>query len=305
EVGPYIKSYIKRITEEGNLAQGTIQGFDQLLSRWSDYKEGYGKSFDDLNIDVLKGFQSHMKTYGYSQSQREKIQRKLVTILRYAENADKIRVNSDYKLKYWKVGVTNDSVKIVMSDEEIKKIRDHDFCTESEYDGIRDRWIIGFAVGQRYSDFKNISKENIREIQGKKFIEVVQQKTGKIVNIPLYDDVQKIFNKYNGYPPVYRSQKFNECIKEVAYKVGIDNTVTKILQMSPNEKKISQHPKYELVCSHICRRSFATNGILKGLSMAYLMEITGHKKPQTFMQYINLDKTHIPVNLPKGNSIFE
>lgn len=36
---------------------------------------------------------------------------------------------------------------------------------------------------------------------------------------------------------------------------------------------VTQHPKYELVTSHICRRSFATNGSLKGLSMGYLMEI--------------------------------
>ena len=191
EIEPYIASYIKRITEEGNLAKGTIQGFDQLLSRWSDFREGHGKSFEDLNIDILKRFHSHMKSYGYSQSTREKIQRKLVTVLRYAENADKINVNSDYKLEYWKVGVPNDSVKVVMSDEEIKRIRDFNFPPGSTYDKVRDRWIIGFATGQRYSDFKTINRDNIREAKGKKYIEVIQKKTGKVVNIPLYDDVLK------------------------------------------------------------------------------------------------------------------
>ena len=304
EIKPYIDYYIKKITKEGNLARGTIQGFDQLANRWSDFTEGYGKSFEDLDIDILIAFQSHMKDCGYSQSQREKIQRKLVTILRYADNADKIVVNPDYKLNYWKVGVPRDSVKVVMSDDEIKKVRDFDFVPGSRLDRVRDRWIIGFATGQRYSDFKGINKDNIRESQGRKYIEVIQQKTGKVINIPLYDDVQRIFDKYDGYPPVFSDQKFNDYIKEVAKDADIDNTVTKILQITPKEKKVSHHPKYELVTSHICRRSFATNGALKGLSQAYLMEITGHKKAQTFLDYIYLDKTDLPVNLPKGNSIF-
>lgn len=304
EIKPYIDSYIMRIKAEGDLARGTIQGFNQLVCRWSDFSKGYGKSLTDLDIDTLKAFQTHMKDYGYSQSQREKIQRKLVTILRYAETADNVRVHSAYKLNYWKVGVPRDSVKIVMSNNEIKRIRDFDFPLGSKLDRVRDRWIIGFATGQRYSDFKDINSDKIRESQGRKYLEVIQQKTGKVVNVPLYDDVQIIFEKYNGKPPVFSDQKFNNYIKEVARKVGIDNIVTKILQITPNDKKITQHPKYELVTSHICRRSFATNGSLKGLSMGYLMEITGHRKAQTFLDYIHLDKRDLPVNLPQGNSIF-
>lgn len=304
EITPYITEYIEKRKKENDLASGTLQGYDQLESRWKEFPLAYGLSFDELDIEILKEFRNFLKKYGYAQSQREKIQRKLITILRYAETASKIVVSSDYKLDYWRVKVPKDSVKITMTNEEIKQIRDHDFDFGSELDKVRDRWIIGFATGQRYSDFKSINKENIRQINGKYFLEVIQKKTGKIVNIPLYEDVKSIFEKYNGYPPEFNDQSFNKLIKEVAKEIGFDSEVTRILQISPKEKKVTKHMKWELVTSHICRRSFATNSSLKGISMGYLMEITGHAKAQTFIDYINLKQSDIPENLPKGETIF-
>lgn len=304
EITPYIRAYIARIKNEGVLAKGTIQGYDQLLNNWEVFYRSYGLSFEDLNIHILEEFQNYMLDTGYSQNQREKIQRKLITILRYAENADKIKVNTDYKLNYWRVGVAKDNVRIYLSNDEIKKIRDFEFEEGSLKDQVRDRWIIGFATGQRYSDFKDLSKDNLRCIGGKLYIEVIQQKTNKVVKVPLYDDVTRIFDKYGGYPPVFSAVKFNEIIKEIAKDAGLNDEVTKIIQLAPNKKKVTVHPKYELVTSHICRRSFATNGTLMGLSMGYLREITGHRKPQTFLDYINLRDTDIPVNMPSGNSLF-
>jgi len=305
EISPYINKYIQGRKNENDLAIGTLQGYDQLESKWKKFPLAYGLSFDELTIEVLKQFMQFLKEGGYAQSQREKMQRKLITILRYAESADKIIVSSDYKLNYWKIGAPKESIKIVMSNEEIKQIRDHNFVISSELDKVRDRWIIGFATGQRYSDFKSLSKDNIREINGKNFLEVIQKKTGKIVNIPLYADIQSIFEKYNGYPPVFNDQLFNKLIKEVAKEVGFDATTTKILQITPKEKIITKHKKWELVTSHICRRSFATNASLKGISMGYLMEITGHAKAQTFIDYINLKKSDVPQNLPTGDTLFE
>ncbi|MDA9774622.1 site-specific integrase, partial [Saprospiraceae bacterium] len=281
EITPYIIQYIEKRKKDNDLASGTLQGYNQLQARWREFPLAYGLSFDELDIETLTQFQIFMKAYGYAQSQREKIQRKFISILRYAENADKINVSSDYKLTYWRVGVPKDSIKVVMTNAEIKRIRDHSLPIGSNLEKVRDRWIIGFATGQRYSDFKGISKDNIRDINDKLFLEVIQKKTGKVVNIPLYEDVIAIFEKYEGYPPVFTDQSFNKFIKEVAKEIGFDSMVTKILQVSPTEKKITEHEKWELVTSHICRRSFATNGSLKGISMGYLMEITGHTKAQT------------------------
>jgi integrase len=50
-------------------------------------------------------------------------------------------------------------------------------------------------------------------------------------------------------------------------------------------------PKYELVSSHIGRRSFATNYYMSGrYNMSDIMEITGHSSEKTFLLYINKNK---------------
>ena len=54
------------------------------------------------------------------------------------------------------------------------------------------------------------------------------------------------------------------------------------------QRKITgDFPKYELISSHTCRRSFATNlyGIIPTMT---IMAITGHKSERTFLNYIKV-----------------
>ena len=52
------------------------------------------------------------------------------------------------------------------------------------------------------------------------------------------------------------------------------------------EKRKGQYKKHELVSSHICRRSFATNHYGK-LPTPVIMAVTGHQSSKQFMSYIN------------------
>ena len=46
--------------------------------------------------------------------------------------------------------------------------------------------------------------------------------------------------------------------------------------------------KYERISSHTARRSFATNMYKRGYPIYYLMQIIGHKKESTFLNYIKV-----------------
>ncbi|MDA9963695.1 hypothetical protein N9D13_00550 [Schleiferiaceae bacterium] len=50
-------------------------------------------------------------------------------------------------------------------------------------------------------------------------------------------------------------------------------------------KEPGTFPKYELICAHDLRRSFATNYFGK-VETPILMSITGHSKETTFLSYI-------------------
>jgi integrase len=60
------------------------------------------------------------------------------------------------------------------------------------------------------------------------------------------------------------------------------------------------YPKYELVSSHICRRSFASNHYATELyPTPILMNITAHKTEQMFLTYIGKEPIDYSVKLAK------
>ena len=52
-----------------------------------------------------------------------------------------------------------------------------------------------------------------------------------------------------------------------------------------NRKEKGMYPKYELVTSHICRRSFATNFYAK-MPTALIIRVTGHSTEREMLNYI-------------------
>ena len=79
----------------------------------------------------------------------------------------------------------------------------------------------------------------------------------------------------------------NEYFKELCEAVKINEpTKGKKYDSISKRKKIGTYKKYELITSHICRRSFATN-YYKKIPTPILIQITGHSKESTFLEYIN------------------
>ena len=56
-------------------------------------------------------------------------------------------------------------------------------------------------------------------------------------------------------------------------------------------------PKYKVVSSHTCRRSFATNLYRNGYSLAEIMPMTGHSTESQLREYIGIDGEQNAENL--------
>ena len=69
-----------------------------------------------------------------------------------------------------------------------------------------------------------------------------------------------------------------------------------------NRKEFKIYPKHELVTSHICRRSFATNLFLSGFDNSTIMKATGHQTEKQFLKYI---KSTQEENLQKISEYWE
>jgi integrase len=171
----------------------------------------------------------------------------------------------------------------------------------------RDWLIISCFTGQRISDFMRFNKEMIRVEDSKTLLEFDQQKTGKTMTIPLHSKVMLILKKYNGdFPKRISDQKYNDYLKEVCKIAKLHQMVKGKKQMNiskdPLERKVRRvegmYPKYELVTSHIGRRSFATNHYGK-IPTSYLIYVTGHSSEEMFLNYIGKSNKDMALELTK------
>ena len=177
-----------------------------------------------------------------------------------------------------KLFVTIDELEI----ERIKKFTGTDYL-----ENAKDWLIIGCWTGCRVGDLMNLTMDNIQTtIKGQKFIRYTQSKTNKQVDIPLHNDVLEIIERLNGFPRSISDQRFNEWIKIVCQKVGLTEIVHGTRQNPKTHlREIGNCEKWELIRSHTCRRSFATNHYNK-LPNKIIMAVTGHSTEKMLLNYI-------------------
>jgi len=288
---PFIESFIKnaptRIIRGKNkvIAKGTITKYTTTQHKLEDYEDRFKTrlKFTDLDLTFYDRFVNFL-------SQEQNIN--LGTIGNYIGTLKTIA--RDAKLKglpvhshiehpnFFVPKVTADS--IYFNDDEINTIFKHDFEGVERLENTRDLFIIGLRTGLRISDFLRLKDANIKN----GYIEIETKKTGQIVTIPLHHQVKAILEKRGGFPRSISDQKFNEHVKELCRVAKFTQKVPgSKINKDTKRKEESIYPKWELVTSHICRRSFATNlyGKLDNLT---IMAITGHQTETQFLKYVKI-----------------
>ena len=113
------------------------------------------------------------------------------------------------------------------------------------------------------------------------------------VRVPLNDKAKAILEKYKDYDgdsllPLIYEQKYNESIKEAFKLAGIDRVVT-ILDPLTNEDV--KKPLYEVVSSHMARRTFIGNIYKKVKDPNLVGALSGHKGgSKAFYRYREIDE---------------
>lgn len=296
----YINSFIeesktKKTRNNTLIKPRTIQHYTTTLKKIEAFEVFKNKKLFITDIDLL--FHSQFVEFLEKQQKLNPntIGGYVDDIKLMINNAERkgIVINNEIKLQGF-YAPSNKTKDIYLNDVEINSIFKHEF--ELDYlDNARDWFIIGLRTGLRISDFLKLTKKNL--VDG--FIEKNTLKTDFPVIIPIHEQVQFILDKRNGkFPREISDQKFNDYIKKVCEEVGIDEEVEgarmdEILVKKGRKKetifrkKTGIYKKYELVSSHICRRSFATN-LYGKIDTLTIMKITGHKTEAQFLSYIKI-----------------
>lgn len=246
----------------------------------------------DVNEDFKLSFYDFCISENYSQNTIARALKFIKTICYHAES-NNIEVSK--KLSGLQINTVKVE-KIYLDLNEISIIENCKDITKEHLINARDWLLISCETGQRVSDFLRFTKDMIRYENKKPLIEFTQVKTGKIMTVPLSKKVMSILEKRDGnFPNKMSDQRYNEHIKDVCETAKINKVIKGGLQIE-SRKVIGMYPKWQLVTSHIGRRSFATNNYGK-IPTALLIGVTGHSTEQMFLEYIGKTDTQKAMQL--------
>lgn len=253
--------------------------FFHLLERFEGFlcKKLY---LQEVNSDFVREFILFGKEEEYSENTIYRTIHFVKTILNFAERKGIRTAVRELEIKREK----QRREIVTLTEQEILKIKKTE--VPEELQAAKDWLLISCYTGQRFSDFMQFDTKQLREINEKKCLSFVQQKTKKKILLPLHPIVSNILKRYgNDFPPSMDIQHYNLEIKEIAKLAKITERVD-VKKRVGYRIKTAFMEKWNALTSHIGRRSFATNFYGK-IPTPLLMEATGHTTEQMFLKYIN------------------
>jgi integrase len=278
-----IDAYIER---GDNLSSGSIKNLDNLKDFMSKYETNAlrGKKIliRDIDLNFIDAFKKYHKSKGLSINYIGTY----ISLLRSVVNKaslNGIPTHPQFKQIRAIKEIKDPDEIIILTEAEQLLIKNAKLLLESHINARK--WLLlGCLIGQRAGDLLKITSKNIKDINGIKIIELKQQKTGKLVAIPLLPDALEIIE--NGFPYKINLEHFNYYSKKVCEIAKIDTIVKGKMRIDDKRTLTAGHyKKWQVISSHVCRRSFATNFYGK-IPTSILMNITAHSTEKMFLSYI-------------------
>jgi site-specific recombinase XerD len=260
--------------------------FRNLIARF----EGFIKNritISNVNCEFIKYFITFGKQESYNENTLYRTLNFIKTILNFVEKKGIATSIREFEFKR----IKEEKEVITLSEEEISLIKNTEVSTALQ--DSKDWLLISCFTGQRISDFMNFTNDKLLEIDGRLCINFIQQKTNKKILLPLHPAVIEIIKSNNdSFPKLINAQLYNKNIKKIGKLAQINETIKAKKRIGHRAKSLLVE-KWEILTSHIGRRSFATNFYGK-IPTPLLIAATGHGSEQMFLKYINsFDKDQI------------
>lgn len=276
------------INQRVGLSEGTIRAYKRTRNR---VHEVFPKlRMIDIDDEFKSKFAKHFDKNKYQRSYLRKTLKNIIDFWNFAKKK-KLKVSDDPE--FWEItkefpNLTEDNfTEIYLTLEELEIIKKVEL---PEYlDNTRDWLLISCWTSLRISDFMDLKVDKISEVNGARYITLLPQKTKatqRELTIPLFKEVEAILNKRNGqFPRAISHSKYNKYLKKVGEKANLNELTfgsKKRQKVIVNGKTAYRNvtgyfEKWELLTSHVGRRSFISN-FLRQVDYNAISKITGHSK---------------------------
>ena len=280
--------------KKSNIKEGSYKLYSQIKKIIKMYEEHTNKTYliKGVDLNFSDDFREWMQvTEGYSINSTRIHIGTLMQVLKFA---NKRGVSVSNNIDLFREGLKKKkTLNVYLSFDEIKTISELKDLNKDE-SIARDWLVISCYTAQRVSDMfkfnsKDISKDG-------KWITVQQTKndTSAKILVPIMPQTRAILNKYNGeFPPVFQVNNYNTYlrnVKRVCKRAGLTQSVKTLVSKGRSYSgEVMTKEKWEVVGSHVGRRSFATNFYGK-VQTALIMSVTGHLTEASFLLYIDRER---------------
>lgn len=291
---PFVEKFIEESKSRINPDSGkpldvkTIRKYNTTLTRLKEYENKYEVRLKHIDIG-FSFFQNFISYLSVDCSYKKTTMNKYISQIKMFCNEIKIsgyNYNPEYESKrfYIKRGKVIDTY---LNKDEIQCIYELSL-TDERQDKIRDLFIIGLWTGLRVSDFSELER---MKIVGNDILISSTDKTNAPVRIPIHPQIKGILNKRKGKLPSFEltpkslENLFNRQVKKICKDAGITEKIIGDLRNKETNRDVRGiYPKYKLISSHTCRRSFVTNH-LGELPDKAIMTITTHSSIEQLYRY--------------------
>ncbi len=291
---PFVEQFIEDSKTRINPATGkpiekaTIRKYGTTLKRLQEFevKEKKKLKHIDIGFKFFKGFVSFLSIdCGYKPTTMNKYFSQIKMF------CDEVKIkgykyNPEYESRRFYVKRSK-VVDTYLNEEEINKIYELEIAND-RLDKIRDLFIIGLWTGLRVGDLRELNR---LQISGNNILISSTEKNNAPAKIPIHPQIKSILNKRNGKLPQFNltpkslENLFNKKVKVICKDAGITtDTIGDLRNTDTNRDERGIYPKYKLISSHTCRRSFITNhlGVLPDRA---IMTITTHSSIEQLHRY--------------------
>ena len=273
------------------LSKSRVNAYNSLKNMLTEYQKQNTFKVKDVDVKFAKDFLKYLlSAKGYQKSYALK---KIADLKTVCNDASFYGIEISTQLKKIDSTKTKNENILYLNPKELTQIENAPLLSES-LKNARKWLLLGCNIGQRGGDLLLLDETNFINRNGLEVIELKQQKTDKNVTIPVLEKTKEIIK--SGLPYKISIQKFNLHIKEICKLAEINElikdskiTVTEKGKGNKEKRKISGiYPKWQLMASHVCRRSFATN-LYGTLPTPLIMSITSHSSEKMLLNYIGKD----------------
>lgn len=267
-------TFARKSVSQSNRKEGTKQNMYATMHRIKDFRGDV--EIRDINYKYLTDFEAYLRSLGLKVNSVGKHLRNVRTLINEAINQGYMSLN-DYPFRKFRIQKERPEHR-VLTQNELSKLESTTLKGKMKQ-RVLDSFLFCCYSGLRFSDYKQLTDDNILSLKGNRWLSLRTQKTNVKQKIPIYllfdGKALGLIQKYESIQHMNKigcNADVNRILKDIADKAGIKKRVT----------------------FHTARHTFATLLLGQSIPITTIQRLLGHTSVKTTQIYSEvLDDTLI------------